>query len=116
ALAALLHDLAGRRSCAIVRGAIADPARTRGVRRLVHADPKTGDAPTLRDVPRAWIALDLDGMPLPAGTDPRDLAACGAIARATLPAAFREAACLVGATASHGLKSGARLRLWARLS
>ncbi|MCK8788240.1 hypothetical protein M0638_28215, partial [Roseomonas sp. NAR14] len=26
-LAALLHDLAGRRSCAVVRGAIADPAR-----------------------------------------------------------------------------------------
>lgn len=61
---------------------------------------------------RAWLALDLDGLPLPAETDPHDLAGCGALARAALPAAFHRAACIVGATAGHGFKPGARLRLW----
>ncbi|MCK8784137.1 hypothetical protein M0638_07075 [Roseomonas sp. NAR14] len=116
ALAELLRALAGRQDSAIVRGAIADPARTRGVRRLLHPDAATGEAPTLRDVPRAWIALDLDGMPLPAGCDPCDLEACGAAARRALPAAFQRAACLVAATASHVIRPGARLRLWARLA
>ncbi len=116
ALAALLRDLAGRWSCAVVRGAVANPSRTRRVRRLLHPDRDTGEAPTLRDVLRAWVALDLDGMPLPTGCDPRDLAACGEAARAAMPPAFRDAACLVAATAGHGIKPGARLRLWARLS
>ena len=112
----LLADLAGRPDRCVVRGAIADPSRTRGVRRLLHADPETGEQPTLRDVPRRWCALDIDGMPLPKGCDAGDTFSCGIAAILTLPAEFRGAACCAQATASHGLKPGMRLRLWCWLS
>ena len=115
-LHAILADLAGQRDRCVVRGAIADPARTRGVRRLLHADPQTGEQPTLRDVPRRWLALDVDGMPLSKGCDARDLFSCGIGAILSLPAEFHGAACLAQATASHGLKPGMRLRLWCWLS
>ncbi|UFN49393.1 hypothetical protein LPC08_01740 [Roseomonas sp. OT10] len=116
ALARLLVDLLHRPDRCILRGAIADPARARRVRRLLHADPKTGEAPTLLDVPRSWVALDLDGVAAPAGLDLMDLAACGHVARAGLPDAFHGAACIAAATASHGFKPGLRVRLWFRLS
>lgn len=108
----LLRKLETRPDCCIVRGALAAGPQAQGIRRLVHADPHTGDAPTLRDTPRRWLALDLDGLPMPAGTDPRALAACAAVARAVLPTSFAGAALVVQATASHGIKPGARLRLW----
>lgn len=112
ALEALLRDLAPRWDCAVVRGAIADPARTRGVRRLAHPDPETGEAATLRDTPRRWLSLDLDGVPLPEGLDRRDLAACAAAVLPMLPEPLRQADLVVQASSSHGIKPGARLRLW----
>ncbi len=112
ALAELLHRLLRRADCALVRGAVADAACARGVRRLLHPDPETGEMSTLREAPRRWLALDVDGLPLPAGTDPRDLAACAAAALPVLPVELRATACLVQATGSHGVKPGARLRLW----
>jgi hypothetical protein len=115
ALIELLRELVERRDTCVLRGAIRDAARAHGVRRLLHADRATGDAPTLVEAPRAWIALDFDGLPLPAGTDPRDLDLCGRLVRAALPMEFRDAGCVVGATASHGFKSGAWLRLWFQL-
>lgn len=115
ALRALLGKLLPNRDCAVVRGAILDPRRTRGVRRLVHRDPETGDPPTLRECARRWLALDLDGLPLPPDLDARDLAGCGAHARTTLPLAFQSARMIVQASGSHGVKPGARLRLWAWL-
>lgn len=116
ALHPLLLGLLNRPDTCALRGAIADPERVHGVRRLLHPDPKTGDPATLLDIPRAWLALDLDGLPLPSGLDPHDLAACGRMARLALPAAFHGAACIIGATAGHGFKPGARLRLWCFLS
>jgi hypothetical protein len=79
---------------------------------LLHYDPETGDTPTLRDEPRQWLALDIDGLPRPEAVAPSDLAACAQIAIEALPAAFRSARCVVQATASHGVKPGVRLRLW----
>lgn len=111
-LAALLHDLAGRHDSCVLRGAISNRTRARAVRRLLHPDPVSGDPPTLAEAPRAWLALDLDGLPLPAGADPHDLHLCGDLARAALPVVFHDAACIVAATAGHGFKDGARLRLW----
>lgn len=111
-LHALLLRLGQRSDCCIVRGAVADPDRVLGVRRLLRDDPKTGDRATLRDVPRRWIALDLDGAPLPAGVDPRYLAGCARAVLLHLPVAFRGAAMIAAATATHGIKPGARLRLW----
>jgi hypothetical protein len=95
-----------------VRGAIIDPARTRSVRRLCHPDPETGDAPTLREAAHSWIALDLDSVPLPDDVDRLDLPACAQAVVWRLPEPFHGAACIVQATASHGIKPGARLRLW----
>lgn len=115
-LYSLLRDLLKAPRCCIVRGEPIDPARGAHVRRLLHRCPETGDAPTLREVPRRWVAVDVDGLPLPAGLDPSDLAACARVVRSALPHAFRDAAAIVGATASHGMKPGARLRWWAWLS
>ena len=114
-LAILLHQLAPRSDCCVVRGALIDPSHAKGIRRLLYADPETGEAPTLRERPRRWIALDMDGGPLPPGCNPADLRACAAAVLPMLPPAFHGAAMIVQATASHGIKPGARLRLWSWL-
>jgi hypothetical protein len=111
----LLRELQGRPNTAVVRGAIADPARAKKVRRLSNLDLKTGDQPTLVEAPRRWLALDAENVDL-AGTDPQDLAACAALARRYLPAEFTGAACIVTATGSHGTRADLRLRLWFWLS
>lgn len=110
------RELATRRDCAVVRGGIADPSRTRGVRRLLHEDRKTGDPPTLLDVPRRWLALDFDGLTLPKNHPPDCIFSCGIAACMTLPREFRGVGFLAQATGSHGLKAGAHLRLWCWLS
>jgi hypothetical protein len=112
ALAELLQSLASRHDTCVLRGAVRHAARSFGVRRLLHSDPASGDAPTLVEVSRKWLALDLDRLLLPRGTDPRDLELCGHLARASLPAVFQTACCIVVATAGHGFKDGASLRLW----
>ncbi|MGC2415430.1 MAG: hypothetical protein WA459_22385 [Stellaceae bacterium] len=116
ALGRLLTRLLRRLDCAVVRGAISDPARTRGVRRLLHPDPDTGNQATLREVPRRWVALDIDGLRRPDGIEADDLPGCARIAIAGLPEAFQRARCIVQATASHGIAPGAHLRLWYWLS
>jgi hypothetical protein len=112
----LLRQLLRRSDCALVRGGIADPARVRGVRRLLYPDPKTGDTPTLCDVPRRWVALDFDDLRRPNGIEATDLLASAGVAIDTLPGTFHHATGLVQATASHGISPGSRLRLWYRLS
>ncbi|MGI4939342.1 MAG: hypothetical protein ACRYHQ_02015 [Janthinobacterium lividum] len=111
-LADVLAWLRPRPAYAVVRGGIADPARVARVRRLLHPCPHTGEAPTLAEAPRRWLALDVDSLPLPPGGSIRDLAGCGAYARACLPSTFHTARCIVAASASHGIKPGLRLRLW----
>ena len=85
AMRRLLTALLRRQDCAIVRGSIADPARTTRVRRLFIRDVATGDEPTLLPAAHHWLALNLDKLPKPDGIDPRDLQACGAAALAELP-------------------------------
>lgn len=111
-LTEVLAWLLPRPAYAVVRGAVADPARVAGVRRLIHRCSHTGEQPTLQEAPRRWLALDLDGLPLPVGAEVRDLAGCGAHARLCLPTAFHGARCTVSASGSHGVKPGMRLRLW----
>jgi hypothetical protein len=115
-LGRLLLRLQDNPFAAVIRGGVADPTRAEGVRRLTAPDPVTGEPATLVEVPRRWCALDLDNVPLPAGAAPRDLSACARHALALLPAAFRAARCIVQATSGHGIKPGARLRLWFWLS
>jgi hypothetical protein len=108
----LLHHLLHRSDCAVVRGAIADMARVRRVRRLAHSDPKTGDEPTLLDVARLWLALDMEGVDRPTDVPAADLERCACEAIGRLPEAFHGAECIAQATASHGIKAGCRVRLW----
>jgi hypothetical protein len=112
ALDRLLHRLLGREDCAVVRGAIIDPLRARRVRRLANLDAQTGEAPTLADVPRRWLALDIEGVDRPHDVPAADLPRCATEVIRRLPSPFRDARCLVQATASHGIKSDCRLRLW----
>jgi hypothetical protein len=116
ALERLLRRLEARADCCIVRGRIADPTRTKRVRRLLYRDPGTGDEPTLQDVARRWVALDFDDLQRPAWIEPDDLIGCACVAIRTLPRQFHCARFIVQATASHGLKSSIRIRLWAWLS
>jgi len=116
ALHRLLQHLLYRPDCAVVRGDIANLDRVRRVRRLLHLDPKTGDHPTLREAPRVWLAVDVEGVERPTGTPVADLAACAAEAIGRLPDALRGARCIVQASGSHGIKPDVRLRLWCWLS
>jgi hypothetical protein len=103
-----LQRLLHQPNCGIVRGQII--GRSRGVRRLLH--PDEADPPTLAEVPRHWLALDVDGLPRPSNVAIRDLVACAGIAVAALPPEFHDARSIVQATAGHGYKPGLRLRLW----
>ncbi len=96
----------------IVRAALINPTITTPIRRKLYPDRETGDQPTLYEVPRYWIATDWDTLDRPDGLDLTDLAGCGREALARLPTAFHKAACIVSATASHGIKPGIRVRLW----
>ncbi len=104
--------LSSRPDRCIVRAALINPTITGPIRRLLYVDPKTGDQPTLYDVPRYWVATDWDALDKPDDVDVTDLDACGRVALARLPEAFHNAACIVSATASHGIKAGIRVRLW----
>ncbi len=112
----LLQRLVSRPSCCVVRGRLLYGNSAKGIRRLLHIDRETGELPTFEDTPRRWLALDLDGLPMPEGVLASDLAACGAAALAALPEAFQGAAYIVQASASHGVKPGLRLRIWIWLS
>ena len=111
-LAVTLRRLLPLWNMAAVRGDILDPAHADGVRRLLYPDPETGDVATLRDVPRSWLALDMECIARPAEVPITDLAACARIALDTLPTSFSDAACIVQASGSHGFKPDIRLRLW----
>jgi len=82
------------------------------LRRSNSSKPETN---TLKDVPRSWLAVDVDDchVPEPLGLATRIVEA-GRHVRALLPAEFHDAACVVSASASTGLAgpARARLRLW----
>ena len=100
------------RTVQLFAGAIADPNRSQYVRRLLHRCAKTGDEPTLRSTARRWLAVDIDDLPLPLTISITDIAACAQLALLTLPPEFRGSRTIVQATGSHGIKPGARIRLW----
>lgn len=112
----LLRDLLYLPDYAVVRAAIADPGRTRDVRRLLYPDPNTGDAASLLDVPRRWLALDIDDDDPAENARPSNLERCAELVIGRLPSSFWDRACIVQASAGHGIKPGIRLRLWFWLS
>ena len=107
-----LRRLLPRPDLCVIRGELLDGPRTFGMRRLLHMDRKTGELPTLRDVPRRWLALDLEGVPRSPDLPASDLAGCAAAALAGFPDPIQNATCIIVASASHGLKPDIRLRAW----
>jgi hypothetical protein len=112
ALEVLLRGLAEQGTRCVVRAAPADPTRLTGVRRGLLPDPETGQGPALHEVPRRWLAIDVDHIPRPNWVEVSDLVACACVAIRKLPSEFHKAAFVMQATASHGLKPGIRSRLW----
>jgi hypothetical protein len=96
------------RICA-VRGALAGGSSATGIQRISGTGRQGA---TIHDVPRSWLALDLDEIELPEGTDRRDLVACATAALGTLPEPFRTARCIIQATSRHGFSAAGKLRLW----
>lgn len=104
--------LSGQPSFCVVRGALVSPTRKTPMRRLLYADPESGDQPTLRETPHHWLATDWDSIEASAKFDVADLVACATTAIALLPKMFHGVACIVQATGSHGIAPGIRVRLW----
>jgi hypothetical protein len=65
-----------------IRGRLIEGREPGRVRRLVHADKKTGDQPYFVPRARRWIAIDLDSFALPPGVDPLDVRAVAEAGRA----------------------------------
>jgi hypothetical protein len=112
ALAALLlRDQINNPLSCMVRGALIDPDNREPIRRLIY--DRGGEPATLVDVPRQWIALDIDEMAAPSGVAPGEIEAYGRHAIRQLPPEFHDCKCIVQPTASHGFRPGEmRLRLW----
>lgn len=88
-------------------------------RRLLYDRPGEDDgAATMRDVPRAWLSLDLDSLPEPPGVDWRvdPSAAALATALATLPEWLTDAHFVTVYSSGMGFKQGMRMRTWHRLT
>lgn len=72
-LAAVLRRLEGDEGACVIRGALAEGADPKRLRRQ-----KVGAGASFVEVPRQWLMLDVDGIPLAAGTsildDPADAA------------------------------------------
>ncbi|MEK4034113.1 VapE domain-containing protein [Methylocystis sp. IM2] len=116
ALEAELRLLDKEPRCCFVAGAVAEGTDRSKMRRikLEHKDKKTGEVhpPTLRDVPRRLLPLDVDSLDCPDGADPKDLNAAAAHIRAQLPSALRNAACIAQATSGHCIKPKLRFRMF----
>jgi hypothetical protein len=95
-LAGLLRRVERDPRAFIVRGTPLPDANRRCARRLLHADPSTGDAPTVAAADRSWVMIDLDGIACSAGLDPRipdDAEELIDYLTGLLPAEFHDATC-----------------------
>ena len=111
-LAEILRSLLPVWDRGVVRGSLIHGSPATRIRRLLH--PKDGDQPTLYEVPRRWLAIDVDGDAIhrPPEIPATDISGCARIAISHLPVEFHGKACIAVATGSHGVKPGVRLRLW----
>lgn len=116
-LAALLDRLARMPRCLVIRGAPREGVVGTVGRRLLHDDPTRGDASRYVDVPRRWVAHDLDRVPLGRAYDVRvahEARAAMEALRAQLSIEWRRAACYATLTSSAGTgdPSVVSARLW----
>ena len=112
---ALVRNVTRCPFASILRGELIDLTQTKNRRRLLRDEVVGGKvvaAATVKGAAHQWLALDMDGTPRPDHVRIADLESCAAWAIATLPEAFSGCSVVVLATASHGFKSGSRLRLF----
>lgn len=109
ALASCLARLADDAHSAVLRAAVRADADRRHMRRLLH--PEQDEPATLVEVPRRWMALDFDKLDAPDGWW-LGLAQTYELVRPLLPVEFHQAACIVQASGSAGIKPGFRGRVW----
>lgn len=116
-LLAVLRRLAKAPRSFVIRGEPLPTTNPRDCRRLLHAqlDPKTGEIhdPTFVAAARAWLALDWDGLPCPAGLDwlGHPELTFRTLARLA-PPEFRDAGGVLQATSSAGIRPGIHARTW----
>lgn len=111
-LADILRSLLPCWDRCVVRGSLIHGSPATNIRRLFHPDRETGDQPTLYEVPRRHVAIDVEGVARPAGIPATDVAACAYAAIQHLPSEFHGRRCIAVATGSHGIRPDSRLRLW----
>lgn len=112
-----LEELGAMPDVCVIRAEPIDPDDDTPRRRLINPDKKTGDAATLRPVPRDWVLIDFDSVPSPTGLDfAKEPQRAAQHVRGLLPECFQESACVWRASSSAGLKPGIRVHLWFLLS
>lgn len=113
-LAMTLTGLARDPRACVIRGQALPGINTERARRLLHADPLTGEAPSFKAADRRWLGLDFDGILCPVGVDPREDPEDAARHLAgKLPDEFSDASFWWQWTSSQGFKEGTlNARLW----
>jgi hypothetical protein len=113
-----LDTLTGRPSAFVIRGEPLSDTDLNKTRRLLHPDPKTGEAATFTEAPRNWFAIDLDKIKRPVAIDPV-IDPEGAIEHliGLLPPEIHDASCWWQFTCSQNLPDcedtlSARLWFW----
>ncbi len=103
-----LRSLESCYSCLVIRGALIAPvAIGQQVKRRSN-----GPSATFKDVPRNFVMLDIDGVPVPAGIDPTSAEALARVV-ALLPPEFRNVSFIAQWSSSAGLKPGViKVHLW----
>jgi hypothetical protein len=69
-LCKVLDTLTRRPTAFVIRGEPLPHIDRTKTRRLVHPDPETGEAATFAEVPRRWLAVDIDKVKKPVAIDP----------------------------------------------
>lgn len=113
ALAGWLERYENDRRSAVIRAALRPGVNADRVRRTLHEQINPDGAlesPCFRAKARRWVALDLDGIPVPEAVDPKR----GLIGHLVglLPTSFAGADLILQFTGSAGFKPGIRARLW----
>ena len=65
-----LETLTQRSTMFVIRGEPLSDTDRKKTRRLIHADPETGECPTFEPAARLWFAVDIDKVRKPAAIDP----------------------------------------------
>jgi hypothetical protein len=111
----LLAVLAGDPHACIIRGVL-KPEFAKYPKVLRRCRPRPGEPECFAACARAWLMVDMDALPPPAGIDPTDPLVAGGALRQQLPLPFRGARTVVQLSSSAGLKPVLKGHLWAWLS